>query len=87
MLMNEPGELKELEETIQRSVDRVFGGVSAIQKQTVNGKINEVFTSFFLIRQACNKMIPHCIPFQSCVDFPARLRVVISNQMLVLLSN
>lgn len=39
MLMNEPGELKELEETIQRSVDRVFGGVSAIQKQTVNGKI------------------------------------------------
>ena len=39
MFMNEPGELKELEETIQRSVDRVFGGVSAIQKQTVNGKI------------------------------------------------
>jgi len=37
--MNEPGELKKMEETIQRSVDRVFGGVSAIQKQTVNGEI------------------------------------------------
>ena len=39
ILMNEPGELKKMEETIQRSVDRVFGGVSAIQKQTVNGEI------------------------------------------------
>ena len=39
MLIDEPDELKEMEETIQRSVDRVFGGVSAIQKQTVNGKI------------------------------------------------
>ena len=33
------GELENMEKTIQRSVDRVFGGVSAIQKQTVNGKI------------------------------------------------
>ena len=38
MLIDEPDELKEMEETIQRSVDRVFGGVSTIQKQTVNGK-------------------------------------------------
>lgn len=42
MLMNEPGKLKELEKTIQRSVDRVFGGVSAIQKQSVNGKIGPI---------------------------------------------
>ena len=38
ILIDEPDELEEMEETIQRSVDRVFGGVSAIQKQTVNGK-------------------------------------------------
>ena len=31
-------ELNEMEETIQKSVDRVFGGVSAIQKQSVNGQ-------------------------------------------------
>ena len=36
---DDPSELNEMKSIIQTSIDRVFGGVSAIQKHTVNGKI------------------------------------------------
>ena len=37
-LIDNQMEQNEMEETIQKSVDRVFGGVSAIQKQSVNSQ-------------------------------------------------
>ena len=64
ILIDEPDELKDMEETIQRSVDRVFGGVSAIQKQTVNGKIEIIKINL--------DVQMNFISFQSFVDFLVR---------------
>ena len=69
----DPSELNEMKNIIQSSVDRVFGGVSAIQKHTVNGKIL--------------KMVYLSYTFQSFENFQMQLKTVIVHQNLVTLSN